>query len=53
MGRQEGANQKLMSQIQKKMLKNKTIEQIAEDLDEPIEKIAFLYNQLKEQATIL
>ena len=47
-GIQQGIQQSLINLIQKKMRKNKTIEQIAEDLDESVETIAPLYYQLKE-----
>ena len=47
-GIQYGIQQKLMSLIEKRIKKNKTIEEIAEDLDESIETITPLYYQLKE-----
>ena len=46
-GIERGSQQKLIELIQKKIKKNKTIEQIAEDLDEPVEVIQTLYYQLK------
>ena len=47
-GYEQGIQQKLMNLIEKRMKKNKTIEEIAEDLDESIETITPLYYQLKE-----
>lgn len=47
-GVQRGIQQKRMSLIEKRMKKNKTIEEIAEDLDGTIETITPLYYQLKE-----
>ena len=48
LGEQRGEQQKLLQLIQKKMLKLKTIEQIADELEETIETISPLYYQLKE-----
>ena len=48
LGEQRGEQQKLLQMIQKKMLKLKTIEQIADELEETIETISPLYYQLKE-----
>jgi len=47
-GLQQGEYQKLLQQIRKKMNKLKTIEQIADELEETIETIAPIYHQLKE-----
>ena len=47
-GIQQGIQQGIMNQILKKMKKNKTIEQIADELEETIENITPLYYQLKE-----
>lgn len=41
-----------MELIQKKLKKQKTIEQIAEELEETVENILPLYNQLKEQISL-
>ena len=48
-GIQQGEQQKLIDLIQKKLKKQKTIEQIAEELEETVENILPFYNQLKEQ----
>ena len=47
-GIQQGEYQKLLYQIQKKMNKLKTIEQIAEELEETIDTITPLYYHLQE-----
>ena len=47
-GIQQGEYQKLLHQIQKKMNKLKTIEQIAEELEETIDTITPLYYHLQE-----
>ena len=49
-GIQQGIQQGIMNQILKKMKKNKTIEQIADELEETIETITPLYYQLKENS---
>ena len=48
-GHKQGLQQKLISQIEKKMKKNKTIEQIADDLEESIETVTTIYNDLKKK----
>ena len=47
-GIQQGIQQELKNLIQKKIIKNKTLEQIAEDLEKSVEEIAPLYYQIKE-----
>ncbi len=47
-GQQEGIRQELISLIQKKIEKNKTLEQIADELEKSVEEIIPLYNQLKK-----
>ena len=51
--RQEGKQENLLQIIYKKMLKQKTIEQIADELEETVETILPLYNKLKEENTTL
>ena len=49
-GIEQGEYKKLLQQILKKMKKNKTIDQIADELEETIETITPLYYQLKEHS---
>lgn len=49
-GRSEGREQKLITQICKKLRKGKTAEQIAEDLEEEIEVIEIICEAAKEFA---
>ena len=49
-GIEQGEYKKLLQQILKKMKKNKTIDQIADELEETIETITPLYYQLKENS---
>ena len=48
-GMEKGIQKALMKLIKKRLEQNKTLEQIAEDLDEPMETIVALYNQMKEE----
>lgn len=48
-GISQGISQKEESLIRKKILKNKTLEQIAEDLEATIEEIQPIYNRVKEE----
>lgn len=52
-GREEGMKEKLYELICKKLLKNKSLEQIAEELEEDPETIRPLYEQIKEEMGIL
>ena len=45
----QGEQQKLMQLIQKKVIKGKSLEQIADELEETEESILPLYNQVKEE----
>ena len=47
-GRKYGMEQKLLDQIQKKIIKGKSLEQIAEDLEESVDTIQPLYEQLMQ-----
>ena len=46
---EEGRELKLQEQIRKKLLKNKTSEQIADELEETPDAIRPLYEQVKEE----
>ena len=48
-GRKLGEEEKLREQIRKKLRKSKTLEQIAEDLEEKPDKILPLYEQIREE----
>lgn len=48
-GRKLGEKEKLREQIRKKLLKSKTLEQIAEELEEKPDKIRPLYEQIREE----
>ena len=48
-GISQGISQKIESLIRTKILKNKTIEEIAEDLESTVEEIKPIYNRLKEE----
>ncbi len=48
-GRREGRQENLLQLIYKKIQKQKTIEQIADELEETVETILPLYNKLKEE----
>ena len=52
-GREEGMQKKLHEQIRKKLLKNKSLEQIADELEETPSAIRPLYEQIKEEMTYL
>lgn len=52
-GREEGMKEKLYELICKKLLKNKSLEQNAEELEEDPETIRPLYEQIKEEMGIL
>lgn len=47
-GRKDGMEQKLLDQIQKKIIKGKSLEQIADDLEESVDTIQPLYEQLRQ-----
>lgn len=49
-GIQKGMQQTFMKLIKRKIEQNKTLEQIAEDLDESIETILPLYNKIREES---
>ena len=51
-GREEGMQKKLHEQIRKKLLKNKSLEQIADELEETPSAIRPLYEQIKEEIRI-
>lgn len=46
---EEGRELKLQEQIRKKLLKNKTSEQIADELEEPLEVILPLCDQIEKE----
>lgn len=48
-GRKEGEKAKLLSLVQKKLEKGKTVEQIAEDLEEEVSVINGLVKHLEEE----
>ena len=48
-GRKLGEEEKLRELIRKKLLKAKTLEQIAEDLEEKPDNIRPLYKQIREE----
>ena len=48
-GRKLGEEKKLRELIRKKLLKEKTLEQIADDLEETPDKIQPLYEQIREE----
>ena len=48
-GRKLGEEEKLREQIRKKLRKAKTLEQIAEDLEEKPDKILPLYEQIRKE----
>ena len=48
-GREEGRNLQLWKMIQKKIVKGKSLEQIADELEEREEDIRLLYEQVKEE----
>lgn len=50
-GRLEGEREKLYQQIEKKLRKNKSLEQIAEELEETPEMIRALYEQMQTRDT--
>ena len=52
-GRREGRQENLLQLIYKKIQKQKTIEQIADELEETVETILPLYNKLKEENATL
>ena len=52
-GREEGMQKKLHEQIRKKLLKNKSLEQIADELEETPSVIRPLYEQIKEEMAYL
>lgn len=49
-GRAEGSQQKMEELILKKIIKNKSIEQIADELESEVDDILSTYRKLKEQA---
>lgn len=51
-GREEGMQKKLYELIRKKLLKRKSLEQIAEELEESPEAIRPLYEQMKEELSM-
>ncbi|MCI7130919.1 MAG: PspA/IM30 family protein, partial [Lachnospiraceae bacterium] len=51
-GRKLGEEEKLRELISKKLHKEKTLEQIAEDLEETPDKILPLYEQIREELTV-
>ena len=51
-GRKLGVEETLREQIRKKILKNKTLDQIAEDLEETPDKIRPLYEQIKGELSV-
>ena len=50
-GRKEGEQEKLYQQIEKKLRKNKSLAQIAEELEETPEMIRALYEQMQARDT--
>ena len=48
-GREEGRELKLYEQIRKKLLKSKSLEQVADELEETLDAIRPLYEQIKEE----
>ena len=48
-GREEGRNLQLWKMIQKKIVKGKSLEQIADELEEREEDILSLYEQVKAE----
>ncbi len=49
-GRAEGSQQKIEELILKKIIKNKSIEQIADELESEVDEILLTYQKLKKQA---
>lgn len=48
-GREEGRELKLREQVRKKLLKSKSLEQVADELEETPDTIRSLYEQIKEE----
>ena len=48
-GREEGRELKLREQVRKKLLKSKSLEQVADELEETPDAIRSLYEQIKEE----
>ena len=48
-GIEQGARLRLLSQIQKKLAKGKSLEQIADELEETVESILPLYEQVRAE----
>jgi len=48
-GRAEGDRLRLLTQIQKKLAKGKSIEQMADELEETVETILPLYKQIQAE----
>lgn len=51
-GREEGNRLHLLSQIQKKLIKGKSLEQIADELEETVETILPLYEQVRQELNV-
>ena len=48
-GIEQGARLRLLAQIQKKLAKGKSLEQIADELEETVESILPLYEQVRAE----
>ena len=48
-GKEKGAQEKLFEQVQKKLVKGKSVEQIADELEESVDVIKELIQQLEER----
>ena len=48
-GEKNGMQKKLYELVQKKLLKNKSLEQIADELEEPLEEILPLCDQIEKE----
>lgn len=49
----EGDRLRLLTQIQKKLIKGKSLEQIADELEETVEAILPLYEQVREERKLI